>query len=147
MKLPVATAEATQDEADPSPEPEPIEEPPLGLIPAASATATFGETMLWDDGVGMSVSPPEPYVPTEFASGASLPNNVVFTLTITNGSDASIALLPYSEIMSGGQPASIIFDFLDSGEEISAEPSSVLEPGSRYRGGKLGPSRIRTRSR
>ncbi len=85
--------------------------------------------MLWDDGVGMSVSQPEPYVPTEFASGASLPNNVVFTVTITNGSDASIALLPYSEVMSGGQPATIIFDFLDSGEEISVEPSSALEPG------------------
>ena len=128
-ELNVPSAEATEDAADPSPEAEPIEEPPLGLITPASATATFGETILWDDGVGMSVSQPEPYAPTEFASGASLPNNVVFTVTITNGSDASIALLPYSEVTSGGQPATIIFDFLDSGEEISIEPSSVLEPG------------------
>ena len=85
--------------------------------------------MLWDDGVGMSVSQPEPYVPTEFASGGSLPNDVVVTLTITNGSDASIAMLPYSEVTSGGQPTTIIFDLLDSGEQIGAAPSGALEPG------------------
>ena len=127
-ELDVATTEPTEEEAEPAPDPEAGGALPP-IVRAASASVGFGETMFWDDGVGMSVSQPEPYVPTEFATGATLPTNVVFTLTITNGSDAAIDLLPYSEVSSGGQPTSIIFDFPPTGEEIGAAPTSVLEPG------------------
>lgn len=117
---------------EPTAEPDEIEDPVKGdfpgMIAPASPSVAFGQIMAWEDGVTMTVTPPEPYVPTDFAQGGGA-SNVVFTLTITNGSPGSIGLLTYSRVTSAGQPGSIIFDLLDSGEEISVEPTGVLEPG------------------
>ena len=132
----VPTVEVPQPTVEPGPEPtaapDEIEEPVkgdfAGMISPTSTSVGFGETIAWEDGVTMSVTPPEPYVPTGLATGGGA-NNVIFTLTITNGSSESISLLTYSQVTSAGQPGTNIFDFLDSGEEIGVEPTGVLEPG------------------
>ncbi|WP_238476295.1 DUF2510 domain-containing protein [Agromyces mariniharenae] len=132
----VPTSDVQQPTVEPEPEstaePDEIEDPVKGDFPGMIAPTSpgvpFGQTMSWEDGVTMTVTPPEPYVPTEFATGGGA-NNVVFALTITNGSPGPINLLTYSQVTSAGQPGSIVYDVLDSGEEISAEPSGVLEPG------------------
>lgn len=135
-EAPIPTVEAPQPTVDPEPEstaePDEIEGPVKGdfpgMIAPTSPSVPFGQTIAWEDGVTMTVTPPETYVPTEFATGDGA-NNVVFTLTITNGSPDAISLLTYSQVTSAGQPGAIVFDVLDSGEEISAEPSGILEPG------------------
>ncbi|MGW4929663.1 DUF2510 domain-containing protein [Agromyces sp. NPDC004153] len=131
----VPTADVQQPTVEPEPEstsePDEIEDPVKGdfpgMIAPTSPSVPFGQTIAWEDGVTMTVTPPEPYVPTEVATGGA--SNVVFTLTITNGSPEAISLLTYSQVTSGGQPGAIIFDILDTGEEVGVEPSGVLEPG------------------
>jgi uncharacterized protein DUF2510 len=89
----------------------------------------FGDTMIWEDDVELTVSAPEPYTPTEFAAGATLPNNIVFTMTITNNSTENLEPLPFAQLSSGGQEASQIFDITGDGQDVGVPPTTVILPG------------------
>ncbi|WP_136709588.1 hypothetical protein [Agromyces sp. H66] len=103
-----------------------------GADPDAGPLA-FGETMTWDDGVAITVSAPEPYIPSDFAVGASQANHVVFTLTITNDSAEDLQPLPLPTVSSGEQEVSQIFDLgndlLEPGDDVGIPPAVVIEPG------------------
>lgn len=86
----------------------------------------FGEAATFENGLSISVSAPAAYAPSEWASGADLPNNLAFTITITNGSDENFDSYAYSTVTSGGQAGSHIFD---SENNMSGSPSGVILPG------------------
>ena len=97
--------------------------------PDALGTLSFGETNVWQNGVQLSVSAPEPYTPSEFAAGADLPDNLVFTMTIRNDSSENLEPTPFPKLSSGGQEASQIFDVSAEGQAVSVPPTTVIEPG------------------
>lgn len=105
-------------------------EEPLAEEPAPDAvdTLSFGQTMVWEDDVELTVSAPEPYTPSEYAAGADLASNLVFTITITNNSTENLEPLPYPRLASGGQEGSQIFDVSESGD-IGVPPTTVILPG------------------
>jgi hypothetical protein len=74
-------------------------------------SAHFGGTVSYDDGVTLSVSSPSAYTPSDTASGADQAANVVFTITIYNGSSSDLDPLPLSNVTSGGVDGSSIVDF------------------------------------
>ncbi|MDR6906367.1 energy-coupling factor transporter transmembrane protein EcfT [Agromyces sp. 3263] len=118
-----AIAEASESAEDAAEEPL-AEEP----APDAVDTLSFGQTMVWEDDVELTVSAPEPYTPSEYAAGADLPSNLVFTITITNNSTENLEPLPYPRLASGGQEGSQIFDVSESGD-IGVPPTTVILPG------------------
>ncbi|WP_448006116.1 DUF2510 domain-containing protein [Agromyces bauzanensis] len=108
----------------------PLEVPAAPDQPGALADGlAFGETMVWSDGVALTVSAPEPFTPSEFAAGATLPFHVVFTLTITNDSSEDLQPVPLPTLTSGGQDASQIFDVSGEGEDVGIPPIEVIPPG------------------
>ncbi|MFF2371620.1 DUF2510 domain-containing protein [Agromyces sp. NPDC058110] len=121
-ELPSAIAEASE-EADASEEPADEEPPP------ASETLAFGETWAWENGLELTVSAPEAYTPTEFAAGADLAANLVFTLTITNDTTENFEPVVFSRLSSAGQEASQIFDVPPDGTQIGVPPTTVVLPG------------------
>ncbi|SFR83503.1 Protein of unknown function [Agromyces sp. CF514] len=120
--LPSEIAEASE-EADASEEPADEEPPP------AVETLAFGDTMAWEDGLELTVSAPETYTPTEFAAGADLAANLVFTLTITNNTTENFEPAVYSRLSSAGQEGSQIFDMPADGTQIGIPPTTVVLPG------------------
>jgi hypothetical protein len=101
--------------------------------PSASAPPTavprnnpaFGDTVTYKDGLKVSVSAPTPYTPTQYAVGATEASNVVFTVTITNGSASNYdPTFAVSSASSGGSAASQIFD-----NPIDDQPDAVVPPG------------------
>ncbi len=113
---------SVSEEAD---EPAPADDP----APAPVGNLAFGDTMVWEDNVELTVSTPEGFTPTEFAAGADLPNNVVFTITITNNSSENLEPLPYTRLSSGGQEGSQIFDSGNPAGDIGISPTTVILPG------------------
>ncbi|WP_460513729.1 hypothetical protein [Frigoribacterium salinisoli] len=111
---------------------------------AGSATgenAAFGDTWQYDDGLTVTVSAPEPYTPSEYASGADQAEAVVFTITIENGTEANFdPSLSIPNVSSGGTEASRIVDFegatglppsttVPSGQSVSWQAAfSVVDP-------------------
>ncbi|MBT2517702.1 DUF2510 domain-containing protein [Streptomyces sp. ISL-90] len=97
--------------------------------PEPAGNLAFGETMVWEDGVELTVSAPEAYTPSEYAAGADLANNIVFTMTIVNNSSENLEPFPYPRLSSGGQEASQIFDLTSDGQDVSMAPTTVILPG------------------
>ena len=120
-----AIAEASEAAETPLDQEEPAEEPDTAPV----GNLAFGDTMVWEDDVELTVSAPVPYSPTEFAAGATLPNNIVFTMTITNNSTENLEPLPFAQLSSGGQEASQIFDITGDGEDVGVPPTTVILPG------------------
>ena len=120
-----AIAEASEAAETPLDQEEPAEEPDTAPV----GNLAFGDTMVWEDNVELTVSAPEPYTPTEFAAGTTLPNNIVFTMTITNNSTENLEPLPFAQLSSGGQEASQIFDITGDGEDVGVPPTTVILPG------------------
>ncbi len=120
-----AIAEASEAAETPLDQEEPAEEPDTAPV----GNLAFGDTMVWEDDVELTVSAPVPYSPTEFAAGATLPNNIVFTMTITNNSTENLEPLPFAQLSSGGQEASQIFDITADGEDVGVPPTTVILPG------------------
>lgn len=104
---------------------EPVAEP----APEPVGNLAFGQAMVWDNGVELSVSAPEAYTPSEYAAGADLPHNVVFTLTILNNSTENLEPFPYERLSSGGQEGSQIFDIMGDGQDVGIAPTTVILPG------------------
>ncbi|GAA2443963.1 DUF2510 domain-containing protein [Agromyces soli] len=109
--------------------PEASEEELVPSDPPADASG-FGETFVYDDGVELTVSAPAPYTPTELAAGATYPDNVYFTVTLKNTSDAAVDVFAFGELVSAGEYGSSIFDFDGPQGEISLPPTETLEPGA-----------------
>jgi hypothetical protein len=109
--------------AAPPEKPEVVPPPALDLL-------AFGEAMTWEDGIQLSVSEAAPFTPGEYAAGviAGQPA-IVFTLVITNNSDAVLEPMAYGTLSSGGQEASEIFDMGNPIGEIGGSPSTAILPG------------------
>ena len=120
--IPSAVAEASE-EADVSDEPVDEEQPP------PVDTLAFGDTMIWEDGLELTVAAPEPYTPTEFAAGADQASNLAFTLTIVNNTTENFEPAVFSRLSSAGQEGSQIFDIAADGGQIGLPPTTVVLPG------------------
>jgi hypothetical protein len=93
------------------------------------AGLAFGETMEWSDGVTMTVSEAEPFTPSNLAGGADQAENIVFTLTLTNGSDESVQPVVISTLSSDGTEATRIIDIGAEGGQVGIPPTTALQPG------------------
>lgn len=100
-----------------------------GEIDPAEAAA-FGDTFAYDDGVELTVSQPSPYAPSEFAAGATYPDNLLFTITVTNNSTEPVDVFAFGSMVSGGEDGSSIYDFDGPAGEIGLPPTQTLEPGA-----------------
>ncbi|MFC5788795.1 DUF2510 domain-containing protein [Agromyces tardus] len=117
-----STSEATEPPAASESEEATPEPGPVGNL-------AFGDTMVWEDDVELTVSAPEPYTPTEFAAGADQASQLAFTMTITNNSTENLQPVVYTRLSSGGQEASQIFDVTADGTQIGVPPTTVVLPG------------------
>lgn len=108
--------------ADPSFAATPTPEPKVGNL-------AFGDAMTWTDGVSISVSQPVPFTPGQYAAGATQATSILFTITLTNGSDANLEPMVYNRVSSGGVEASAIFDSGNPVGEIGGTPNTVVLPG------------------
>ncbi|MDQ0576702.1 DUF2510 domain-containing protein [Agromyces albus] len=118
-------SEAADDLEDLPVADEPVEE----VEPEPVGNLAFGQAMVWDNGVELTVSAPEAYTPSEYAAGADLANNIVFTMTIVNNSSENLEPFPAPRLSSGGQEASQIFDITAEGQDIGIPPTTVILPG------------------
>jgi Protein of unknown function (DUF2510) len=119
----IASASEAAEASEASPD---VDEP---AEPEPVANLAFGDTMIWEDNVELTVSAPEGYTPSEYAAGADFPNNLAFTITITNNSSENLEPVPYVRLSSGGQEASQIFDVTGDGEDVGIPPTTVILPG------------------
>lgn len=106
--------------------------PETDETPVADApdTVKLGEVWTWSDSVSVSVSPPTPFTPTEYAAGVTYPNNILFNITLTNGSDETFEPIVMSSIASGGRAGESIFDTGNEAVVIDGfPPSGSLLPG------------------
>ncbi|MGR0220750.1 DUF2510 domain-containing protein [Agromyces sp. ZXT2-6] len=101
------------------------EEPDGGTLDGLA----FGDTMEWDDGVTMTVSEPEPFTPSDLSAGADQAVDLVFTLTITNGSSENVQPIVLSTLSSGGTEATRIFDVGAEGGQVGIPPTTAILPG------------------
>ena len=106
-----------------------FDEPAEEAEPEPTSNLAFGDTMVWEDGVELTVSAPEGYTPGEYAAGATFPNNIAFTMTIVNNSSENLEPFPYERLSSGGREASQIFDVSGDGEDVGIPPTTVILPG------------------
>jgi|GEM_PF-1295511 len=90
----------------------------------------FGETMVWSNGVSMTVSAPEPFTPSDLSAGADQAANIVFTLTIQNDSGENVQPVVFSQLSSGGTEATRIFDVGAEGGQVGIPPTTAILPGS-----------------
>jgi len=89
----------------------------------------FGNTFTYVNGLAVTISPPQPYTPTDTAyiSEPAPPAFVVFDVTIVNGTATNYEPTLFSATM---QSANVESDpVFDSGGGINGSPSTVLLPG------------------
>jgi len=89
--------------------------------------AAFGETFIYEDGLSISVGPPNEFTPSETAVFDPAPSYVKMTITITNDSDASFDTSWFlSSAQSGQHEASEVFD---STQGLEGPPYTSLLSG------------------
>ncbi len=96
----------------------------------AGEVAAFGQTHEFQDGLAVTVAPPEEFEIEKSLAGSydlATTTPLYFEVTVTNGSDAKLdALMFTSELLSDGKPAEAIH----LGEEVDLQtPSVELLPG------------------
>lgn len=93
-----------------------------------SGAAPFGETVVYEDGLEVSISAPEPFTPSEAAAGGeNHPSHVRFDVTVTNGTDAPYEpVLIYLSASSAGAEGDQIFDFANG---LEGGPTTTVLPG------------------
>ncbi|NQX11018.1 DUF4190 domain-containing protein [Microbacteriaceae bacterium VKM Ac-2855] len=124
-----ASAEATfpTDEALPS---DAATDPGLGEeAPVGGADGAFGDTIAYDNNVTISVSAPSPFTPSETAFGADQANQVLVTMTITNGSAENLEPSVYATASSAGVAATDIYDSGNAAGDVGASPTTTILPG------------------
>lgn len=110
---------------DTTPPPAANSKEPSPEAPQQDGTVAFGESYAYEDGVTLTVSAPEPFEPSEFASGTDLAHQVIFTYTVTNGSNETLDAGAYITASSGGVEAIPIYD---TEQEVSFDPSTSILP-------------------
>ena len=103
-------------------EPDSEEEEEIGNL-------AFGDAVTYVDDVSISVSTPAGFTPGEYAAGADQEANLVFSITITNGSKENLDPRTYSKVSSGGVESSSIFDSGNPVGDLGGGPSTVILPG------------------
>lgn len=94
-----------------------------------SAALAFGDTMEWADGVTMTVSEPESFAPSDLAAGSDQAEDLVFTLTIANGSSEPVQPVVVSTLSSDGTDATRILDIAAEGGQVGIPPTTPIPPG------------------
>ncbi|MGR2753366.1 DUF2510 domain-containing protein [Agromyces arachidis] len=102
-----------------------VDEPGTGAFDGLA----FGDTMVWDDGVSMTVSEPEAYSPSDLSAGADQAEDLVFTLTITNDSSENVQPVVLSTLSSDGTEATRIIDIGADGGQVGIPPTTAVLPG------------------
>ncbi len=94
----------------------------------ASGTAAFGTTVEYDDGLTVTVSPPQPYTPSESAyiGGPAPASFVAFDVTVLNGTAADFEPTLLFSLQSGSTSEEQLFD---SGGGLDGTPYQTLLPG------------------
>ncbi|WP_210481190.1 DUF4190 domain-containing protein [Naasia sp. SYSU D00948] len=87
----------------------------------------LGQTMVWNDGIEMTVSAPVEFTPSETSYGYE-PGQiaVLFQVTITNNSAEQLEPLSFSLVSSGGADAAYI---IDTAQGIEGAPANTILPG------------------
>ncbi|NQX27172.1 DUF4190 domain-containing protein [Microbacteriaceae bacterium VKM Ac-2854] len=125
-----AEAEASQEATVPSDVPSDESSDGLGEeAPAGGADAAFGETIAYDNDVTISVSAATAFTPTDTAFGADQANQVLVTMTITNGSTENLEPSVYATASSAGVAATDIYDSGNAAGDIGTPPSTTILPG------------------
>ncbi|WP_448003558.1 DUF2510 domain-containing protein [Agromyces bauzanensis] len=109
--------------------PVPTESAPEATDSGPAEGLAFGETLVWEDDVSMTVSAPEPFTPSDVAVGADQAVNLVFTLTITNDSSENVQPIVVSTLSSGGTEATRILDVGAEGGQVGIPPTTPILPG------------------
>jgi hypothetical protein len=97
--------------------------------PAPPVNPKFGETYTYEDGLAVTVSPPQPYTPSEwaFVGEPRPPAFIVFDVKIVNGTQQNYDPVIFSVTM---QSANVEEEqVFDSADGIEGSPSTVLLPG------------------
>jgi hypothetical protein len=101
--------------------------------PAAEAatetksTYKFGETATFD-GLSLGISAPAAFTPSEYAMSGTQPNNVKFTITLTNtGTEPYDPTLTYITASSASQEAEGVYD---TEANLGGAPSTTILPGA-----------------
>lgn len=88
--------------------------------------AKFGETVSYE-GLDLSVSTPEAFTPSQYASGGDLPNNVLVTFTLKNTSSENFDPAGvYATMSSGGVEAEGVYD---SDQGLAGSPTTTVPAG------------------
>jgi hypothetical protein len=95
--------------------------------PAAPTTPVFGNEYVYDDGVAITVAAPVPFTPGPYAAGVEQANNLMFTLTIRNGSDKPLEPYAFPTVSSASVEGTNIVDMDAS---IGLGPTTVILPGN-----------------
>ena len=80
----------------------------------ADTNFKFGQTVTYKDGLAITVSAPAPYTPSDAAAGATQASNIVFTITVKNGTTKNYDPAIYTTVSSAGTEADSIIDIGDS---------------------------------
>lgn len=110
--------------AAPEPAPHSAVKTPAPVV--KKTTLGFGETYNYDSGVTLTVSAPEEFTPGPYAAGTDQAHNLVFTLTIVNGTKKNLDPSPFTSVSSASTEASQIFDTTNG---LDSAPSTVILPG------------------
>lgn len=89
----------------------------------------FNDTMVYDDGVEVTVSQPVPFTPSQWAAGTEGKGDpILFEMTITNGSDDAFdPSMAFASATSGGAEAQSIYD--QEPIFVGGAPSTAVLPG------------------
>lgn len=94
--------------------------------PAAQSNSSFGDTITYKDGLALTVSTPSPFTPGQYAAGADQAANVVFTITLKNGTNKNYDPFLFPTVSSNGTESSSI---IDTENNIGLGPTTTVPPG------------------
>ena len=107
----------TSEPFSPTPDPIPSDD---------TISATYGQQIVYDDKVAMTVSAPAPFTPSSSAiASQDQAASIVVTVTIVNGSSTDLTPFVLSSVTSGGVDGSII---ADPGQNIGVLPPTDTIP-------------------
>jgi hypothetical protein len=125
--LAACSSPSTGTTGDPAPSMSDVQEAAATPSVDTSSTYKFGETAEYK-GLTIGVSAPAPFTPSEYAVTGAQPNNVVFTITITNtGTEGYDPILTSITAASASQEAVQVFD---SEQNVTGAPSTTILPGA-----------------
>jgi hypothetical protein len=108
-------------------EPETTEPETSAPADDGASSAIFGDTYTYEDGVSITVGPPEEFSPSSSAAYDAAPTYVRFTVTLANdGSGSFDASSTYASVQSGSHEASEVYD---SARGLEGPPYTSLLPG------------------